>query len=65
MQSAPFENVILRQLSSILKLLSCEDDPLLIYGDTFLVLDFLLQYFYGAIEVCVIERYGFARSVSA
>ena len=39
MKSRLLLNVVVRQGASILKLLSCENQTLLIWGDTFLILD--------------------------
>ena len=40
-------NIVVRECSSILKLLSCEDESLLIWWDTFLVLDLCFHVFNG------------------
>jgi len=43
MQGRLFLDVVVRQSSSIFKLLSREDQSLLIWGDSFLILDFSLH----------------------
>ena len=43
MESGLFLDVVVRQGPAIFKLLACEDEPLLIWGNSFLVLDLSLD----------------------
>ena len=59
MESGLFLDVVVRQGPAILKLLACEDEPLLIWGNSFLVLDLSLDIL-NCVRGLHLESDGFA-----
>merc|ERR1712236_172583 len=59
MKGALFLDVVVRKSSSILQLLTSKDEPLLVWGNSFLVLDLCLHIFNG-IRRLHLQSYSFA-----